>query len=82
LFQRLARNSGKPFGHFKTVEYSATGELLKQYLAMEIPRVFIYGRENKLLSYIPKLLQNGMNIKEISGSNHLFFTTTRKNFTM
>lgn len=58
---------------FQTVEYSATGELLKQYLAMEIPRIFIYGQENSSLSYIPKLLHNEMNIKEISGSNHFVF---------
>ena len=58
---------------FKTVEYSSTGELLKQYLTMEIPRVFIYGDENNSLSYIPTLLRNNMNIKEISGSNHFVF---------
>jgi pimeloyl-ACP methyl ester carboxylesterase len=58
---------------FQTVEYSATGELLKQYLTMEIPRVFIYGEANRSLSYIPKLLQNGMNVKEISGSDHFIF---------
>jgi pimeloyl-ACP methyl ester carboxylesterase len=58
---------------FQTVQYSATGELLKQYLEMEIPRVFIYGQENSSLSYIPKLLQSGMNIKEISDSNHFVF---------
>jgi pimeloyl-ACP methyl ester carboxylesterase len=58
---------------FQTVKYSATGELLNQYLAMEIPRVFIYGAENRSLSYIPKLLQSGMNVKEISGSNHFVF---------
>jgi pimeloyl-ACP methyl ester carboxylesterase len=58
---------------FQTVEYSATGELLNQYLAMEIPRVFIYGRENCSLSYIPKLLQNDMTVKEISDSNHFVF---------
>lgn len=58
---------------FQTVEYSATGELLNQYLEMEIPRVFIYGQENSSLSYIPKLLENHMSIKEISGSNHFIF---------
>jgi pimeloyl-ACP methyl ester carboxylesterase len=58
---------------FQTVEYSATGELLKQYLAMGIPRVFIYGQENSSLSYIPALLKNNMNIKEISESNHFIF---------
>ena len=58
---------------FQTVKYSATGELLKQYLAMTIPRIFIYGDENKDLSYIPELIKNNMNIKAISNSNHFVF---------
>jgi len=58
---------------FQTVEYSATGELLNQYLTMEIPRMFIYGQENSSLSYIPKLLKNDMTVKEISDSNHFVF---------
>jgi pimeloyl-ACP methyl ester carboxylesterase len=58
---------------FQTVEYSSTGELLNQYLTMQIPRLFIYGRENHSLSYLPKLLQNNLNVKEISGSDHFVF---------
>jgi len=58
---------------FQTVKYSATGELLKQYLSMSIPRIFIYGAENKNLSYIPVLLKNNMNVKQISDSNHFVF---------
>jgi pimeloyl-ACP methyl ester carboxylesterase len=58
---------------FQTVEYSATGELLKQYLSLGIPRIFIYGSENKGLSYLPELINNGMNVAEISDSNHFIF---------
>jgi hypothetical protein len=58
---------------FQTVKYSATGELLKQYLSMDISRIFIYGDENKNLSYIPELVKNNMNIKAISDSNHFVF---------
>lgn len=58
---------------FKTVEYSSTGELLKQYLLLSIPRIFIYGDENKNLSYIPELIKNKMLTKSISGSNHFVF---------
>jgi pimeloyl-ACP methyl ester carboxylesterase len=58
---------------FQTVEYSATGELLKQYLSLRIPRIFIYGSENKGLSYLHDLINNGMNVAEISGSNHFIF---------
>ena len=58
---------------FQTVKYSGTGDLLKQYLSMDIPRIFIYGDENKNLSYIPELASNGMNIQSVSNSNHFVF---------
>lgn len=58
---------------FQTVKYSATGELLRQYMEMPIPRLFIYGQENNSLSYIPELLKNGLNVKEVSESNHFIF---------
>jgi pimeloyl-ACP methyl ester carboxylesterase len=58
---------------FKTVKYSSTGELLKQYLSLDIPRIFIYGDQNKSLSYIPDLVKNNMLTKSISNSNHFVF---------
>jgi pimeloyl-ACP methyl ester carboxylesterase len=58
---------------FQTVEYSSTGELLKQYLAMDLPRVFIYGEKNKGLSYLPKMRESGMDVREIGGSDHFVF---------
>jgi pimeloyl-ACP methyl ester carboxylesterase len=58
---------------FSTVDYSATGDLLKQFIAMRIPKVFIYGQENSSLSYIPELIAGGVTVKEISNSNHFVF---------
>jgi pimeloyl-ACP methyl ester carboxylesterase len=58
---------------FQTVEYSATGDLLKQFIALNIPKVFIYGQENNSLSYIPELIKKGVTVKEISNSNHFVF---------
>jgi pimeloyl-ACP methyl ester carboxylesterase len=58
---------------FQTVTYSATGELLKQYLSLTIPRIFIYGSNNKGLSYIPELLKHNMNVAEIPDSDHFVF---------
>ena len=58
---------------FQTVAYSSSGELLEQYLCLDIPRLFIYGEENKQLSYLPLMLEKGMNVKEISESNHFVF---------
>lgn len=58
---------------FQTVEYSATGDLLDQFIGLKIPKIFIYGQENNSLSYIPVLLQNKVNVKEIANSNHFVF---------
>ncbi len=58
---------------FQTVEYSATGELLKQYLSLALPRIFICGEENKTLSYLPEMIKNNMDIKYIPDSNHFVF---------
>jgi pimeloyl-ACP methyl ester carboxylesterase len=58
---------------FQTVEYSGTGDLLKQFIEMSLPKVFIYGQENRSLSYIPELIKNGVPVKEISGSDHFVF---------
>lgn len=58
---------------FQTVEYSATGGLLRQFIDMSIPKIFIYGQENNSLSYIPELIKKGVNVKEISNSNHFVF---------
>ena len=58
---------------FQTVKYSSTGDLLKQYLSMNVPRIFIYGDANKNLSYLPTLIRHSMNIKSISGSDHFVF---------
>lgn len=58
---------------FQTVKYSTTGELLEQFLQIGIPKIFIHGNKNRSLSYIPKLRENNVNVKEISGSDHFVF---------
>jgi pimeloyl-ACP methyl ester carboxylesterase len=58
---------------FQTVAYSSSGDLLKQFVALPIPKLFIYGQENNSLSYIPELISSGVNVKEISDSNHFVF---------
>lgn len=58
---------------FQTVEYSATGKLLDQLIALTIPKIFIYGQKNRSLSYIRALLDNKMNVKEIPKSDHFIF---------
>ncbi|MBL0741412.1 alpha/beta fold hydrolase [Chryseolinea lacunae] len=58
---------------FQTVSYSASGDLLRQYINLDMPRLFIYGSENRNLSYLPELQEKGMATKEISDSNHFVF---------
>jgi len=58
---------------FQTVEYSNTGELLEQYLKLNLPRLFIYGEKNEALSYLPKLRAAGLKLESISGSDHFIF---------
>lgn len=58
---------------FQTVRYSSDGSLLKYYIAMAIPRIFIYGEANKALSYLTALNEAGMNQVMIPGSDHFIF---------
>lgn len=58
---------------FQTVAYSATGELLDQFIQLELPKLFIYGEHNSKLSYIPALLEHNVPTSVISGSDHFIF---------
>jgi hypothetical protein len=57
----------------QTVEYSASGELLQQYLTMETPRLFVYGDRNSGLSYLPQLAAAGLHMRRIPDSDHFVF---------
>jgi pimeloyl-ACP methyl ester carboxylesterase len=58
---------------FQTVEYSSTGQLLHDYTALKIPKLFIYGDENHHLSYLPHFKKHNMKSKAISKSNHFMY---------
>jgi len=58
---------------FPTVAYSATGELLNQFLTLKIPRLFIYGEKNAHLSYLPKLSADDLRVVMIEESDHFVF---------
>jgi pimeloyl-ACP methyl ester carboxylesterase len=55
------------------VQYSDTGKLLERYRALAIPKLFIYGAENRSLSYLPRLTESGCALVEIPASNHFPF---------
>jgi len=55
------------------VDYSDNGNLIQRFTQLEIPKVFIYGSENKGFSYIPQLRERGCEVVEVSKSDHFPF---------
>jgi pimeloyl-ACP methyl ester carboxylesterase len=52
------------------VELSDHGDLVKKFLALPVPRMFMYGEQNASLSYLPLLRANGVELAQISHSGH------------
>jgi pimeloyl-ACP methyl ester carboxylesterase len=58
---------------FETVAESNSGRLLDEFLAIPLPRLFLYGEFNRHLSYLPRLRAGGVNVTEIPDSAHFLF---------
>jgi pimeloyl-ACP methyl ester carboxylesterase len=58
---------------FETVKESDSGSLLEAFLALPIPRLFLYGEANKTLSYLPRLRASSVQVTEIPSSAHFLF---------
>jgi pimeloyl-ACP methyl ester carboxylesterase len=58
---------------FQTVIESDSGRLLKEFLELPIPRLFLYGEVNKGLSYLARLRASDVRVEEISSSAHFVF---------
>jgi pimeloyl-ACP methyl ester carboxylesterase len=52
------------------VELSDHGNLLTRFLALPLPRMVMYGEQNRSLSYLPRLAEEGVELAEISHSGH------------
>jgi len=52
------------------VDYSEHGTLIQRFIALKIPTMFVYGSENRSLSYLPTLKDSGCELVEIPQSNH------------
>ena len=52
------------------VDYSDNGNLIPRFTGLEIPKLFVYGSENRWLSYIPRLEDSGCEVVEIPDSGH------------
>lgn len=57
----------------ETVSESDSGRLLDEFLALPMPRMFLYGEANRALSYIPRLRESDVEVREIPRSGHFFF---------
>jgi pimeloyl-ACP methyl ester carboxylesterase len=55
------------------VHYSDHGNLLERFVSLPVPRYFVYGSENRHLSYIPQLRQLDCEVIEIPNANHFLF---------
>jgi len=58
---------------FQTVEYSDHGNLLERFLNLPVPRCFLYGSENRHLSYLQRLVESDCTVIEIPNANHFLF---------
>lgn len=58
---------------FQTVTFSSNGGLLKSFINLPLPKIFLHGDKNSHLSYIQELEHSGVLVKEISGSDHFLF---------
>jgi pimeloyl-ACP methyl ester carboxylesterase len=58
---------------FQTVKYSDEGNLLQRFLALPIPRCFLYGSENRHLTYLSRIRESSCTIIEIPDANHFLF---------
>jgi pimeloyl-ACP methyl ester carboxylesterase len=62
------------------VDYSDNGSLIQRFTQLRIPKIFIYGSENKSLSYLPQLKEKGCELVEIPESNHFPFTDNPRDY--
>lgn len=58
---------------FETVAESDSGCLIEEFLALRIPRLFLYGDANKRLSYLPRLRASSVQVREVPSSAHFLF---------
>jgi pimeloyl-ACP methyl ester carboxylesterase len=57
----------------ETVHESDTGRLIEEFLALPVPRLFLYGEVNRSLSYLERLRASDVEVTEISGAAHFLF---------
>jgi pimeloyl-ACP methyl ester carboxylesterase len=58
---------------FETVKESDSGLLLTEFLELPLPKQFLYGEQNKTLSYLPRLRDSSVTVVEIPSAAHFLF---------
>jgi pimeloyl-ACP methyl ester carboxylesterase len=74
LFAASLRHKVRPSavrGIFESmVDLSDHGDLMTKFLSLPCPRMFMHGEQNSSLSYLTKLVTNGVEVAEIPRSGH------------
>lgn len=52
------------------VELSDHGDLMRRFLSLRCPRMFMYGEQNEALSYLPKLREHGVSAARVGSCGH------------
>ena len=78
----LEKSSPRAFFDYcpSLVDYSDNGNVMKRFIELSIPKIFIYGSENHWLPYIPQLKNKGCEVIEIANSNHFPFYDNPKDY--
>lgn len=58
---------------YQTVAESDSGKLLGEFLDIPIPRLFLHGDANRHLSYLPRLRNSNVEVREVPDSGHFLF---------
>lgn len=58
---------------FQTVKYSDESNLLQRFMSLPIPKCFMYGSENRHLSYLNRIRESDCTLVEIPNANHFLF---------
>jgi pimeloyl-ACP methyl ester carboxylesterase len=62
------------------LDYSDNGNLIQRFTQLEIPKIFVYGSQNKSLSCISQFKNRGCEVVEIANSNHFPFYDNPQDF--
>ncbi len=65
---------------FQTVGYSDHGNLLQRFLRLPVAKCFLYGSENRHLSYLQRLRESESTVVEIPNANHFLFDDQPNNY--